>query len=413
MAPTDDPAAGSLEFMLLAEILGEDMTIMRIGSIKVENFKSLIGFNLRLAKFSCLIGLNGSGKSTVLQFLDFMGRQVRGDVEGWLKQREWKASDVLSKFTSRRNVEFVATILNDTGSLIAIWKAGYNTSHMNCTVESIVMSDVKLIVTGGEYNTSVKDGNSWKDEKRKIEFRYQGSILSQLRDDILPPNLVHIKRFIRNLHSLDMLTPDYLRQRTRQAGGSLGLGGQQLSSFIRELSTRDRAQLIVDLQKAYPRLLRIIPKSLRGGWTQLETIESFESGPMRTESRHLNDGMLRLIAILAELSTEHKVILFDEIENGVNPELVDYLVTRLIKARQQVVVTTHSPLILNYLEDDIAREGVIYLYKTPQGHTQSIPFFTIPSVAEKLAVMGPGEAFVDTSLDKLEKEIASMPQRGQ
>jgi AAA15 family ATPase/GTPase len=98
--------------------------------------------------------------------------------------------------------------------------------------------------------------------------------------------------------------------------------------------------------------------------------------------------------------------LFDEIENGINPELVEFVINTLVQAREQVLVTTHSPMILNYLDDETARRSVIYLYKTPQGHTKAIPFFSIPSLAKKLTVMGPGEAFVDTNLVDLAEEIA-------
>jgi hypothetical protein len=69
------------------------------------------------------------------------------------------------------------------------------------------------------------------------------------------------------------------------------------------------------------------------------------------------------------------------------------------------MVTTHSPMILNYLDDDVARDGVIYVYKTEQGYTRTIPFFSIPSLAEKLKFMGPGEAFADTDLTALQDEI--------
>ena len=57
------------------------------------------------------------------------------------------------------------------------------------------------------------------------------------------------------------------------------------------------------------------------------------------------------------------------------------------------------------LEDDIAKDGVIYLYKTTKGATRAIPLFSIPSMAEKLSVMGPGEVFVDTRLSELAEEI--------
>ena len=119
--------------------------------------------------------------------------------------------------------------------------------------------------------------------------------------------------------------------------------------------------------------------------------------------------MLRLIAILAEIQDQrHHFLLFDEIENGINPELVEFVLDALVSAPQQVMVTTHSPVILNYLDDEVARAGVIYLYKTDEGHTRSIPFFSIPSLAEKLKFMGPGEAFVDTNLTALADEIAQV-----
>ena len=47
-----------------------------IRKFEIDNFKSLVDFSLpmppnALGRFVCLIGLNGAGKSTVLQALDF------------------------------------------------------------------------------------------------------------------------------------------------------------------------------------------------------------------------------------------------------------------------------------------------------------------------------------------------------
>ncbi len=72
---------------------------MRIQSIYAHNFKSLVDFNLELAQFTCLIGLNGAGKSTVLQLVDFLAQQARGDLKGWLAERGWKAADLNSRLT--------------------------------------------------------------------------------------------------------------------------------------------------------------------------------------------------------------------------------------------------------------------------------------------------------------------------
>ena len=107
---------------------------MRIHHIKVNNFKSLVEFDLNLPKFTCLIGLNGSGKSTVLQFIDFLSQQVRGDIERWLDDRHWKARDIGSRLTpKKRTVDFEVTLIGKEGEADRRWKASFNTSLLHCT----------------------------------------------------------------------------------------------------------------------------------------------------------------------------------------------------------------------------------------------------------------------------------------
>jgi len=394
--------------------------MMQIRQIKANNFKSLVEFELELAKSTCLIGLNGSGKSTVLQFIDFLSQQMRGDIEGWLSERNWQTREIKSQLTKKNNIDFSVSLTDDSGER-ATWEASFNLVQMHCTQERIEVGNAYVRVGGG----TVHYGESWSDSpgtgagessSQQITFTYQGSILSQLKESTLPDPLVDFKRFFENVKSLDLLSPEHLRQRTRESAGSLGLGGQRLSAFLHELGTQKRRQLVQRLKSAYPQLENIHTRSLRSGWKQLEITEAYqgeESGffpRMTTEARHVADGMLRLMAILAEIETEHQFLLFDEIENGINPELVEFVLDALVSAPQQVLVTTHSPMILNYLEDDVAKDGVVYLYKTSVGHTQAIRFFDIPSVAEKLTVMGPGEAFVDTNLTALHHEIDAVTQ---
>ncbi|HVC95093.1 MAG TPA: AAA family ATPase [Pirellulales bacterium] len=390
---------------------------MRITSIHVENFKSLVDFDLDLAKFTCLIGLNGSGKSTVLQFIDFLAQQMRGKLDEWLEVRGWKAGELKSMLTTRRNIEFDVHFDTEHPNIPGRWRGTFNPRQLRCTSEAIEVAGARLQVAEGNLSMGRNGTSMGLDDdttKSNIPFKYQGSILSQLQDKRVAEELMEFRRFVAGIDSLDMLSPHYLRQRTRESAGSLGLGGQKLSAFLHELGGRNLRQLLKRLETVYPRLCGLHAKSLRSGWKQLEIIEAYPGEPpgfvatMTTEARHVNDGMLRMIAILAELQSEHPFLLFDEIENGINPEVVEFVLDALIATVQQVMVTTHSPMILNYLDDKIAEQGVIYLYKTEEGHTKSIHFFSIPSLKKKLAVMGPGEAFVDTNLTELAAEIADV-----
>jgi predicted ATPase len=391
---------------------------MRMKSITANNFKSLVNFKLDLAKFTCLIGLNGAGKSTVLQFVDFLAQQIHGDVRGWLVQRHWKPKDLHSKLSTRKNIDFGVEIVSDEGQEGVTWKASFNTTLLHCSQERIQTPGAILEVKDGHLRITDRMDGGRGDRivfDQRISFEYEGSILSQLKESILvqfrpdlPYSLVGFKNYFSGIRSLDLLSPDYLRQRTRSSDGTLGLGGQRLSAYLYEIGDEKRTQLCDKLKRVYPQLDDLEAKSLRSGWKQMEIRETFGDRSFVSEARHVNDGMLRLIAILAELGSDHRFLLFDEIENGINPELVEFVIRALTEARQQVMVTTHSPMILNYLDDDTATSGVMYLYKTTAGYTRSVPFFSIPSLREKLTVMGPGEAFVDTNLTQLADEIEGL-----
>lgn len=394
------------------------MPIKQIRTITAKNFKSLVDFKLDLAKFTCLIGLNGAGKSTVLQFIDFLAQQVRGDITGWLEERHWEAKDLKSQLTKKKNIEFLVHLTEESEET-AEWEATFNPAQLQCTQEQVVVGNAHLIVRGktmriGEGLPNAQGAVNGTSPAQEITFTYEGSILSQLKESSLPAPLVQFKEFFLNVKSLDLLSPEYLRQRTRESKGSLGLGGQRLSAFLHELGAKKRRGLSHRLKSVYPQLEDLHTKALRSGWKQLEITEEYrgeDSGllpRMTTEARHVADGILRLIAILAETETEHRFLMFDEIENGINPELVEFVLDTLVSAPQQVLVTTHSPMILNYLDDKVAKEGVVYLYKTRDGQTRAIRFFDIPSVAEKLTVMGPGEAFADTDLTALRDEIEAI-----
>jgi AAA15 family ATPase/GTPase len=77
----------------------------------IDNFKSLVDFSLPpkpdgLGKFTCLIGMNGAGKSTVLQAFDFVKQLTHGRMDDWLTLRNWERSEILSHFQHKRLITF-------------------------------------------------------------------------------------------------------------------------------------------------------------------------------------------------------------------------------------------------------------------------------------------------------------------
>ncbi|EIK44762.1 RecF/RecN/SMC N terminal domain, putative [Cellvibrio sp. BR] len=371
-------------------------------------------FELNLEKFTCLVGLNGAGKSTVLQAMDFLSQLMIGNLDDWLKQRQWDSADLNSKLTSKSNINFKVVVDHPNFGEI-IWSGSVNRKSLNCTSERVEVNKAMYLRVDDAYCTIARDINTTKilneikvphiAEKFPIVFEYQGSILSGLKESQINPALQALKNVIVEIRSLDLLSPELLRSRNKSADGKLGLGGEKLSAFIHESGFAVKEKLKSELVSVYTQLESVETKSLRSGWKQLEITERFGDQKLKTTARHMNDGMLRLMAVLAQLEAGSDFLLFDEIENGINPELIEYLIDHLVKAKQQIVVTTHSPMILNYLEDETAKKGVVCLYKNTHGLTRAIRLFDIPSMAKKLEFMGPGEAFIDTDLTNLHQEI--------
>ena len=379
-----------------------------IKSVRVVNFKSLAAVSIPLGHFTCLVGMNGAGKSTVLQALDFLSQLMLGDVQGWLDRRGWSAADLKCKLRRESNITFNVTFKPSAGGTLT-WIGVFNRSDLRCSQEDAYLGASEsagflLRSSGQTFQLAGKPSQS-------IAFEYQGSILSVLKDSELPAALLEFRDALRRVRSLELLSPHLLRKSARISEHDIGAGGEKLSAYLDNIKGKRKTALVTLLQKFYPALVDFKITSQRSGWKKLSVFEQFGKQKLETEALHMNDGLLRILAVLTQAESDRSLLLLDELENGINQEIVETLVDTLLQSPQQLLVTTHSPLLLNYLPDDVARDAVQLLYKTPEGETRIRSFFGIPRIAAKLEAMGPGDAFVDTDLRMLTQECIELDQR--
>ncbi len=377
-----------------------------IVSLTIRNFKSIADLNINFEKFTCLVGLNGAGKSSLLQALDLASHLMKGDVEAWLQRRNWDAQDLHSKLTTASNILIFITVQLETGQRLK-WKAAFNRHSLSCTREEVIdLQTQKTIFNSFKGRYSV-DGT----ESSKINFNFEGSLLSHLKKEILTDNLLALREKITSIRSFELLSPHLMRSASRDSCTDIGAGGEKLASFLHSMKGPARDTLVSLLRKFYPAVIDFKTVQKKAGWKQLFVIEKFNDRLFEIEAKHINDGLLRILAILAQTGSGQTMVLFDEIENGINPEIVEILVSLLQEAPQQILVTTHSPLILNYLTDEIAEKAVQFIFRSSAGGTKATPLFSIDRIKEKLCYMGPGEAFVDTSLTQLATECAELYEK--
>ena len=370
-----------------------------IEAIAAKNFKSLGDFKLNLAQFTCLIGMNGAGKTTILQAIDFVSQLMVGRIDDWLAMREWEPGELVSKFSPSANIQLALSFLTESGQRV-MWGGHFNRQNLACSSENLTVDGVHVLTVRGQ----VLKVAGVAELQGPIGFTYQGSVLSQLKGENLPPAVLEFRDAMRKIRSLELLAPNLMRRRARNSESDIGPGGEKLSAYLDSIKGAEREALRDMLRSFYPRIEDFKITSQRAGWKKLSVFERFGDHLIETEARHLNDGLLRVLAVLAQTKSDRSLILLDEIENGINPEIVEALVNALLASTQQMLVTTHSPMILNYLPDDAATKGMQFVYKNLAGQTRVRPFFSIQRIAKKLELMGPGEAFVDTDLEALTAE---------
>lgn len=158
--------------------------------------------------------------------------------------------------------------------------------------------------------------------------------------------------------------------------------------------TSTRRLSTADMRRKLAKTVERLPRSL------LEEV-GFDRRPA-----YAGDGVVRLLSLAADLANpRYTGLIADDVEQHIGTEWMPLLARLLTESPKQIVASTHSPLLLNHLSDTEARNGIQLVYRDRKSIAKVVPLFSIRSLAEKLAVMGPGEAFCDTSLADLPREI--------
>lgn len=432
-----------------------------ITEIHVKNFKSLDNVTIKFEKFNCFVGINGAGKTTVLQLIDFLAQQSAGNISNWLENRGWKIEDIPCRTVGKNNPlskiaknklhkidpltnqsAYSEYLINEKSALDLIknqysqlsdnittdvyfeattgrkiiWSSVFSISARRNTLEYLsILSKNKEHIFFGVINEKlfIFQKNNSAPKSIDIFFNYEGSVFSFLKDRFISnKEVLEFRNYLFALRSLDLIEPNLMRK-SQELRKNLVSGGENLVQILEKMQSVDRQTLLKLLKKFYPKInsFDVIFDSF--GRASLFVQEKYGDELLTTEAKHLNDGLLRILAILAqENSDKASLILLDEIENGVNPQIIETLIDTLVESKAQIIVTTHSPMILNYLYPEVARKSVHFVYKNNQGQTRVRRFFDL-STGKKLDYMGPGEAFVDTDLVRLTEEAVQLDEAEQ
>jgi predicted ATPase len=399
--------------------------------LEVDNFKSLQQFEISFSHpLTVLIGTNSVGKSTILQAIDLLSYFANGELENYLLKRNWEPSELRSKpfnagsiYVSngkafvrfaKRNITFSSTFQLENNINIK-WEFTLTPKkdELICTREVITDLDTSKKILHRETNKFRWFDYIKNENEHFPEIQLNASMLSLInlnQEDFSQrfPQLCALKKFVIGIKSFDLLTPDKMKKTSRNDAPDLGIGGERLAAFLHSLDSSKMEIINTKLKEYYSSFDKLVTSKKQYGYVQLQMKEkSLSHSSYLVNATYISDGLLRIIAIVSigALSDHYQVLLFDEIEDGINPSLAAELVDNLKHIGQenqkQLFVTTHSPIMLNYFD----KESIIFLWKNhSDGRIYARNMFSSPELLDQLDYMNPGEIWLN--MDQHEIEVA-------
>lgn len=383
----------------------------------VNNFKALNNFQISLSPFTVIVGINAAGKSSVLQVLEFLAKCVEEDFEIINERRGQQVGDIKSKLSKNDEIQFRCQLEVELQSKPKSFEWELEIM-VNEKKNSMILSREKIIdlETGKALLTYDADMGGALKENEVIsvpKLSYKFSLLKLIdaqKDKKSFPEIAAIKSFWEGVESFEMLSPGRMRAGSRGKADSIGKEGERLPSFIKSMQMEQREKFSKKIEKLLGKKIKEVRARTKGrpGWTYVEALEQYGGEEIEIPGADLSDGMLRLLAFLAvsEMGSNYTMFLLDEIENGINTNYAEELLTILKQAmqekKQQMIVTTHSTVFVDY----VPAEDICYLYREEEtGEVRAASLFELPGFKKRLEQFYPGEILLNLSNEEILKEI--------
>jgi predicted ATPase len=344
---------------------------MKLARLHASSYKSLCELELPLASLNVLIGANAAGKSNILDALRFLADSMKEreftDVvaaRGGIIHLAWKgetASEVTLRTTfadAEREVTWNVTLeRKGTGYTFRVRETVYE--------ERPGRPPNQLL--------DCKDGSGWwwSGEGRKVPLKLAPTacaFAAAAADASFPAG--NVAEFVQGWGFYDP-SPALLRRASNSENAT------RLEAFGRNLAAR-----LYTLRQQNPGAFERIVSATRSVLGVPEAIDfrvseqqdsvyftqTEEGLEFRVHQVGASSGTLRMLALMTGLFGEERagLIGIEEPENQIHPAALGAFAEHLRAAseRVQVVVTTHSPLLLNYLD---VPEAICVVRRTANG----------------------------------------------
>ena len=331
---------------------------MKLLSLHAERYRSIREAPIDFGGLDLFIGANASGKSAILDALRFLqegvqARDFRSPVHsrGGILHLPWKGEEA-------KEIRLTVRVEDEDEGKIYEWSVHIVTDAHDFRVHEHV-KDMNPVPPKPQLILSASGGAGWwwsGGRSKGISLK-QGptscALAAAAADASFPAR--GLAEFVGGWGFFDP-NPFLLRQDwAGHDSGGLDPYGRNLAEtlFAIENSSPDRFEQIVDATRSIVGLpSRIRPREIDGRFYFMQDEPGLRN-PIHQMG--VSSGTLRMLALMTALHghPEASLIGIEEPENYVHPTALSSFVDHLLDARERVqfLITTHSPMLLDLIDD--------------------------------------------------------------
>ncbi|MBE0620383.1 MAG: AAA family ATPase [Burkholderiales bacterium] len=336
---------------------------MTLQSVRIRNFKAIVDSRMvRFGPLTVFIGHNGSGKSSLIEALETYQSIIVDGLD--IAMQRWLGIEHVRHFGAEAK-ERAGKALNAIAFDVSIGASVRKSTRLEMTVNNDAKANRMFISSEKSAHA-----NGWIIEKtlERVEGAFQpgGSILASATGG-------H-RKVASQVRGWQFLTlqPERMglpipQQRTSQRV-RLAKDGSNVADYlldIQRLDTEAFEGIVRTMAYVLP-YARDLQPALTSELERKAYLQLTESN-YKVPGWMLSTGTLRVLALLAVLRHPEPppLIVVEEIENGLDPRSIHLLVEEIrnvvLAGVTQVVLTTHSPYLLDLLKLDqlilVTRDG--------------------------------------------------------
>lgn len=355
-----------------------------ITKLVIDNFKAIEHLELDLRPFQVFVGPNDSGKSTILQALELLGRSTTAAILPSSPNGPFLFEERFDRLLPRGDTDRVLKLevqgTCDAGEYR--YQIGWEAEQTGVAgVVAPLLALEELVIAGRSELTRI-DGNRSALSHRAVEF-------SNIRTDL--------RSFIARFDPQKLAAPALL-------GSELQSDGTGLVALVDDLLTASDREPLLALEQQLRRFSPFI-----GGVSTLPTpdrrgkelLYSLADTKKPISAGHTSSGLVLVTAYLVlRYGTDYRRYLIEEPENGIHPHAAS-LIVRVLRELSltgaQVLVTTHSPLLLN----QVSPEDVMVVTRSPARGIAVKPMTETKLFAERIRDFDLGELWYNIGEEEL------------